>query len=133
MSRLEINYVVSDCLAATEEYQYVLEAKIIEKTHLKKGLNESIIEIGGALFHLMDENEAYQLIAQKEENHSSSWINLRRENISQIWERAIQKGWCEVMALEDIQEVGLRQGIVRDSFGYVWILQETLEETKILS
>lgn len=126
MSRVEINYVVADCLAATEEYADILGGKIIEKTDLEKGLNESIIEIGGALFHLMDENADYQLVAPKEGGNQSSWINLRQDGIQGIWEKALQRGWSEVMALADIEEVGLKQGILRDNFGYVWILQEEL-------
>ena len=122
MNNVEFDFVVSDALAAFETYQKVFNAETIQKTSLERGSNEVIFTIFGTRFHILDENPDYYLIAPKEDHINTSWFNLTVENIQEVFDKAEAAGFTTIQPITEIKELGLKNSIQKDPWGYIWML-----------
>ena len=138
MTAVEIDFVVSDALAAFEIYREVFGAEVVEKTAYERGLNEVVFTIFGTRFHMLDENPEHQLVAPKEGQNSSVWFNLVVEDIQDVFDKARAAGFAEIQPVTDVKDFGVKNSMQKDPFGYVWMLHQIdkivsfEERTKIL-
>ena len=65
---VEIDMVVKDSIQALEFYEKIFEIERVEVTNFDRGENEAIFSLYGARFHLLDENQDFQLIAPTEDH-----------------------------------------------------------------
>lgn len=121
---VEINIVVSDCLAALEQYEQIFELKRIEVTNLPKGQNEVVFEIFGTRFHLLDENPEFHLIAPEEGQPVTMWMNVTVPDIKSTFEAAIRAGCDVVQEVVEIPNYGVSNASFVDSYGYHWMIHQ---------
>ncbi|MDR0553182.1 MAG: VOC family protein [Treponema sp.] len=124
---VEIDMVVTNCLSALNLYEEVFGAKKIEATSYQEGLNEAVFTIYGTRFHLLDENSEFSLNAPKE-GVLPLWCNVSVEDIVSTFEKAKAAGFTVIQPLNDMQELGVINAIVKDPFGYVWMLHQVVKE-----
>lgn len=123
MTGVEIDFVVDDSLAAFETYRTVFGAVALEKTAYEKGLNEVVFTIFDSRFHMLDENPEYQLFAPGK-GQCSVWFNLVVEDIQAVYDRAAAAGFAEIQPVTEYQELGMRNAMQKDPFGYIWMLHQ---------
>jgi len=128
MKTIEIDFIVSDSLAALELYEKVFEVERVEVTDFERGLNEAIFTIYGTTFHLLDENPEYQLFAPKEDHPMTMWINVTVPDIQTTYEKALEAGCTEVQPITKIEDFGVSNASFMDPFGYHWMLHQVHRE-----
>lgn len=121
---VEIDMVVPDSVKALELYESVFGAERVEVTAYDRGLNEAVFTLFGTRFHLLDENEAYQLFAPKEGERRPMWLNILVPDIKATLEKAKQHGFAEIQPLTELAAMGVSNAILSDPFGYVWMLHQ---------
>jgi len=124
MTGVEFDMVVSDCLQALESYKTVFEVETVEVSNLPRGENEAVFRLYGVQFHLLDENPQFQLIAPKQDDPKTSWVNVTVPDIRGTYQKAMDLGWTEIQAVTEIADYGVSNAIFMDSFGYVWMLHQ---------
>jgi PhnB protein len=124
MMGVEIDFVVSDCLAALEVYKKIFGIEPIEVTNLPKGQNEVVFTIYGTSFHMLDENTEFGLRAPDPQISHSIWFNIIVPDIHKVFKNAIDSGCKEIQAITEIEGYGVSNAIFKDSFGYVWMLHQ---------
>lgn len=125
---IEIDMVVTDCLAALKLYEKVFGAEKIEAASYNKGLNEAVFTVYGTRFHLLDENPAYGLTAPKPGVQLPVWCNAVVEDIGAVFEKAKAAGFAVIQPLNDMKDFGVINAVVKDPFGYVWMFHQILKE-----
>lgn len=121
---VEIDFVVSDSLAALKQYEQVFDLKRIEVTNLSKGQNEVIFEIYGTRFHLLDENPEHHLVAPKEGQPVTMWLNVTVPDIKRTFEAAVRAGCEVVQEVVELPNHGVSNASFIDSDGYHWMLHQ---------
>jgi len=121
---VEIDMVVEDTVSALKLYEGIFETVRIEATEMEKGSNEAVFTMYGIRFHLLDENEKYQLIAPKPGDPKPMWINVSVPDIQETYSKAMQNGCAEIQPVNDIPEMGIRNAMFSDPFGYIWMLHQ---------
>ncbi len=121
---VEIDFVVSDSLVALKQYEQIFEIQRIEVTNLSKGQNEVIFEMNGTRFHLFDENPEYHLIAPKEGQPVTMWLNVTVPDIKRTFEAAIQAGCEVVQEVVELPNHGVSNASFMDADGYHWMLHQ---------
>lgn len=124
MSNIELNFVVTDSRKAATEYEHILGAKILEGTDLELGLNEVILNLSGMQIHLLDANSQYQLFSPSSDSQTTMWVNITVDNIQNVWNKALETGWQEIMPLTYMEKMGISNACIKDNFGYVWMLHQ---------
>lgn len=124
MKAVEIDFVVSDSLAALDLYERIFEIERIEVTALSKGQNEAIFSLYGARFHMLDENPDFQLIAPRPGDSKPVWFNIAVTDIRETYKKAMTEGCTEIQAITEIPEMGVANAMFSDPFGYIWMLHE---------
>lgn len=127
MFGVEIDYIVSDSLAALELYERIFEVERIEVSDLPKGENEAVFEIYGTRFHLLDENPEFQLFAPKADHPTTMWLNVSVPDIHETYARAMTTGCKELQSIVEIPEYGVSNASFVDPFGYQWMLHQIHE------
>ncbi|MHB0856618.1 MAG: VOC family protein [Anaerolineae bacterium] len=122
MTSIEVHLVVSDCVQALAFYERVFGAQRGDVTRFKKGFNECSMTLGGTTFRLFDENPAYQFVAPREGTGGFMWMDLSVDDVDAVFHTAVEAGCTVVQELVDHEQMGVRQGIVADPFGYIWFL-----------
>jgi len=125
---VEVDFVVKDSLAALELYESIFDVERIEVTSFQRGHNEVIFSIYGTRFHMLDENEKFQLIAPKADALQSVWFNVVVPDIGASHDKAIKAGCTEIQAVTEIPDFGVSNSIFTDSFGYMWMLHQIRRE-----
>ncbi len=128
MVGVELDMVVTDSLAALELYENIFEIERVEATDLERGLNEVIFTLYGTRFHLLDENPEAMLIAPKEGDPQSQWVNVLVENIQDTYAAALAAGCTEIQEVIEVEDFGVSNAIFSDTFGYVWMLHQMHRE-----
>jgi len=121
---VEVNMVVSDSIEALELYEAIFDVQRIEVTNFERGMNEAVFTIYGVRFHLLDENPEYQLIAPKENNTKSMWINVAVPDIKKTFDKAIEAGCSVIQPITEMKDFGVSNAVIADKFGYIWMLHE---------
>ena len=124
MTGVEVDFCVTDTLAAFEVYRTVFGAEAVEKTAFPKGQNEVVFTIFGYRFHMLDENPAFGLNAPQEGQSTSIWFNLMVEDIKAVYDKALGAGFTVVIALQNLSDYGVQNAMVKDTFGVVWMLHQ---------
>jgi len=70
-----------DSLAALKLYQEVFGVACVEATALQRGENEVVFTLHGARFHMLDQNEQFQLKAPEKGMVLPVWFNMLVEDI----------------------------------------------------
>lgn len=128
MVGIEIDMVVLDSLEAIDAYEKIFDIERVEVTNFKKGGNEAVFTMYGTRFHLLDENQEYQLIAPKKEDPKSMWINIVVPDIRKTYKNAMDLGCTEVQPVTEMSEMGVINAMFMDSFGYLWMLHQIEKE-----
>ena len=121
---VEIDFVVSDSLAALKQYEQIFEVKRIEVTNLPKGQNEVVFEIYGTRFHLLDENPELHLVAPDDGQPVTMWVNITVPDIKRTFEAAVRAGCEVVQEVVEIPNHGVSNASFMDSYGYHWMVHQ---------
>ena len=124
MIGVEIDFVVTDSLKALDLYERIFDVERTEVTSNEPGSNEALFTIYGTRFHMLDENPAFQLIAPKEGDPKSMWINVTVPNINEVFAKAMTAGCSEILPITKIESHGVVNAMFADSFGYLWMLHQ---------
>lgn len=124
MVDVEINMVVTDSLKALELYEKIFDIERIEVTDFPKGENEVIFSIYGVKFHMLDENEQFELIAPKPGDPKPMWFNVTVPDIYKVNTKAISEGCTEIQPVTELTDYGVSNAMFSDVFGYIWMLHQ---------
>jgi len=121
---VEICMVVTDSMAAMELYEKVFELERVEVSDFGVGSSEVVFTIYSTRFHLLDENAEHMLIAPKEGDPRSSWLNVAVPNIETTLKAALDAGCVQISPINEVPDMGVRNAIFADKFGYMWMLHQ---------
>lgn len=121
---LEVCMVVKDSIAALELYEKIFEVERIEVSDLGVGISEVVFSVFGTRLHLLDENPDHMLIAPKEGDPRSSWLNVAVPDISATFDKALAAGCQEISPITEVPNFGVKNAIFVDEFGYMWMLHQ---------
>ena len=124
MNGVEIDFVVTDSLAALALYEKIFEVQRVEVTSFPKGQNEAVFTVYGVRFHMLDENPDFQLVAPKPGVPQSMWLNVLVPDIKQVHQKALDAGCTEVQPVTEMADYGVSNALFADPFGYVWMLHQ---------
>ncbi len=128
MTGVEIDFVVTDSLAALALYEKIFEVERVEVTSFPKGQNEAVFTIYGVRFHMLDENPAFALIAPKPDAPQSMWLNVLVPDIKAVHQNAMDAGCAEVQSVTELPDYGVSNSLFKDTFGYIWMLHQIHRE-----
>lgn len=128
LSGLEIDMVVKDSLAALELYESVFEVERIEVGDFIVGQNEVILKIHGTRFHLLDENKQFEFFAPKPNDRLPIWFNIIVSDIQERFDKAVAQGFSVIQPVTEMPEMGIKNTMLTDQFGYVWMLHQIDQE-----
>lgn len=121
---VEVNFVVSDCLAALSLYERIFEVQRFDVTNLPKGQNEAVFTIYGTRFHMLDENKEFQLVPPAQNVPRSVWFNIVVPDLRTIHYNAVGAGCAEIQPITDLPNYGVTNSVLGDPFGYLWMLHQ---------
>jgi len=121
---VEIDMVVKDSIKALELYEKIFEVERVEVTDMGEQGSEAVFTIYGTRFHLLNENPDFMLFAPKEGVPQSMWINIAVPNIKTTYDAAIVAGCKEIFGINDMPEMGVKNAMFADQFGYGWMLHQ---------
>ncbi len=124
MNGIEIDFVVTDSLAALKCYESIFDVKRIEVSNLPKGENEAVFSIYDLRFHMLDENPDFKLFAPKEDHPITMWVNVTVSDIRTTYKKAIEAGCIEVQPVVELAGYGVSNASFIDPFGYHWMLHQ---------
>lgn len=84
------------------------------------------LSIGGALFHLHEENPQAGQYAPARISGTTVLAGLFVSDVDRVMEQAIRAGAALVSAAQSY-DYGYRQGVVRDPFGHTWMIEMKTE------
>lgn len=128
MKNIELDMIVKDSLAALEAYRSVFEINTLQETSYDRGMNEVIFSIYDFTIHLLDENSDYGLVAPQEDQIFPFWINVTVTDIRDTYDKALAAGFTEIQAITKLPDFGVSNAVIKDPFGYQWMLHEVHEE-----
>lgn len=121
---VEIDFVVKDSVEALELYEKIFDIERVEVTNFDRGQNEAIFNLYGVRFHMLDENPAFHLIAPKEDDPKTMWLNIAVPDINATYNKAMELGCKEVQPVTEMAEFGIANALFQDPFGYIWMLHQ---------
>lgn len=124
MTGVEIDFVVTDSLAALALYENIFPVERVEVTSLPKGQNEAVFTIYGVRFHMLDENPEFQLMAPKLDAPKSMWLNVMVPDIHAVHKNAMDAGCTEIQPVTEMRDYGVSNSVFADPFGYIWMLHQ---------
>ena len=95
--KLEVNVIVRSAKEAADFYMNLFGAKILSKTDLDQGNNETKMVVANTEFRVLDENPEYGLVGPKEGVPASIGINLFVDDIHAQAKIAEELG-CETLS-----------------------------------
>lgn len=124
MNGVEIDFIVSDSLAALELYEQIFEVERIEVSNLPNGENEVVFSIYDTKFHMLDENPEFHLFAPNSDQPTTMWFNVTVPDIRATYSRAIKAGCTELQEVVEMSNYGVSNASFVDPFGYQWMLHQ---------
>ncbi|MFC3418577.1 VOC family protein [Salinicoccus hispanicus] len=128
MIGVEIDMVVADSLKALELYERIFDIERIEVTDFSKGENEVVFSLYDVRFHMLDENEAFELNAPNLDDPKPIWFNIMVPDIEETFRKAMESGCTEVQEVIEMPDYGVSNAMFSDMFGYLWMLHEVHRE-----
>ena len=126
MHGIEIDFVVKDSLAALRQSEAIFDVERVEVTDLDVGLNEVVFMLHGTRFHMLDENEDFQLFAPVVPQ--SIWFNVIVPDIAEVHAKALAQHCTQIQAVTELSDFGVSNSMFVDSFGYQWMLHQIHRE-----
>jgi PhnB protein len=120
---LEIDMVVPKALAAFALYQHVFGATVLEKS-----TDEVICMLQGTRFHLFDENPVVGWQAPSKDTSQSSWFNVITDDAEALFARGTEANFETIVPLRAEEALGVKNAVVRDPFGYSWVIEQILRK-----
>lgn len=124
MFGVELDFIVSDSLAALALYEKIFEVERIEVSDLPQGENEVVFSIYDTHFHMLDENPDFQLFAPKPDHPVTMWVNVTVPDIQATYSNAMKAGCTEVQEVVELPNYGVSNASFVDPFGYHWMLHQ---------
>jgi len=124
MNGVEIDFIVSDSLAALKLYEEIFDVERIEVSDLPKGENEVVFSIYDTHFHMLDENPEFQLFAPKSDHPITMWINVTVPDIQATFSRAMKNDCIETQGVVELPNYGVSNASFVDPYGYHWMLHQ---------
>lgn len=124
MVGVEFDMIVKDSLAALKLYQEVFGVACVEATALQRGENEVVFTLHGTRFHMLDQNEQFQLKAPAKGTILPFWFNVLAEDIKPIYAKAVDCGFGVLQALTEMPDFGVSTASLIDPYGYQWMLTQ---------
>lgn len=121
---VEIDFVVTDSLAALKLYEKFFEVERVEVTEFPQGQNEVVFTLYGTRFHMLDENQNFNLFAPKSGQQATVWFNVIVPDINAVHTSALENGCSEIQTVTEMEAFGIMNSIFIDPFGYVWMLHQ---------
>jgi PhnB protein len=87
-------------------------------------MSEVVFTIYGSRFHILDENEAHMLIAPKVGDPKPMWINVAVPDIQKTFDAAMAVGCAQISPVTEMPNMGVKNAIFADDFGYIWMLHQ---------
>ncbi len=128
MLGVEINLVVKDSLEALTVYEGVFDVERVEVGDFVLGTNEVVLTINGTRFHLLDANDQCGLTAPKADDRFPFWLNVYVADIKSVYEKAVTQGFNELYPINELPEMGMRNAMLKDPFGYAWMFHQIDKE-----
>ena len=123
-SGVEFCMIVRSSIAALELYEKIFDVERVEVSDFGAGFSEAVFNIYGTRFHLLDENPEHMLIAPKEGDPRSTWTNVTVPEIAITFEKALEAGCQQISPINDMPQMGVKNAIFADEFGYMWMLHQ---------
>lgn len=127
MKTAELDFIVPDTLEAITLYQSVFDVTEVDATQYEKGLNEVRFNLHGLMMHILDENPAYNMYAPKKDQLFPIWVNVTVSDINETLKKAEDGNFTIIQPLTDIPEFGVKNAVIKDPFGYQWMLHEVYQ------
>ena len=121
---VEIDMVVKDSIKALELYEKIFDVERVEVSDFGAQGSEAVFTIYGTRFRLLNENPDFSLFAPQEGQLQSMWINIAVPNIKATYDAAIAAGCKEIFAINNMPEMGVKNAMFADEFGYGWMLHQ---------
>ena len=125
----EVNFIVKDSIKALNLYKKIFEnsLEVIEESDFGIGSSEVIFTIHSMRFHMLDENENYNMVAPTGGHINTIWYNVSVRDIKQTHANAIKNLCKELQEVTKMDKMGISNSMFIDTFGYVWLLHEVHE------
>lgn len=122
--RLEINVIVSDAKEAGNYYKKVLNAEILSQTNNEKGMNETMLKLGGVEVRVLDENKDMGMFAPAQVGGQSVGVNLFVDDIDAFFNNAVKQG-CNVLSpVKEFPEIPAKNAVFSDKFNHLWVVNQ---------
>lgn len=128
MVGLEVDMIVKDSLKALELYERIFEVERIEVTNLPQGQNEAVFMIYGNRFHLLDENPELHMFAPAPDHPLSIWFTVVIPDTQKLYDKALTVGCTTIQPVTEMPEMGIKNAMVADPFGYTWMMLQIQQE-----
>lgn len=122
--RLEVNMIVSDAKEAADYYKKVLNAEVLSKTDKEKGMNETMLKLGGVEVRVLDENKDMGMIAPAQVGGQSVGINLFVDNIDAFFNNAVKQGCTVLSPVKEFPEIPTKNAVFADKFNHLWVVNQ---------
>ena len=123
--KLEINMVVKDARESADYYTLLFGATILSKTDLETQLNEMVMEIGGVVIKVLNENKDYGLIAPSGPG-GSMWINLIVDDIKTVVDKAVELECNMISPITEFPEMNAINAVFSDRYNHVWVINQKM-------
>ncbi len=128
MVGVEIDMVVTDSLKALELYENIFDIERVEVSDFPRGQNEVVFTLYGVRFHMLDENQEFELKAPAPGELRSIWFNILVPDIKETFSKAIGAGCSEIQPVTEMPDYGASNAVFSDTFGYAWMLHQIHKE-----
>lgn len=124
MYRFAPEITLVDVRAGVLFYQQAFGATLLRQfDNPDQTIHVAEMEVGGAMFHIHDEVPRKNRFAPTEK--TSILLGLFVDDVHQLVNRAEKAGASIVEPVRDY-EYGFRQAVVKDPFGYFWMIEMKL-------
>jgi len=91
------------------------------------GIGHAEFQIGNDKMFISDESPEWHAYAMKDGEMASSLLVIAKENCDEAYKQAIEAG-AESLNEPALQIWGVRTAMVKDPYGYRWVLRQVVEE-----
>ncbi|TCM67072.1 putative glyoxalase superfamily protein PhnB [Acinetobacter calcoaceticus] len=128
MQNVEIDFIVKDSLQALAFYQQIFAVEPVEVGDFILGQNSVIMKIYDTRFHMLDENLDFNLKAPTTDAYLPFWFNVTVPDIELVYAKALAAGAQGIQAIQEMTDMGIKNAMFKDPFGYVWLLHQVIKE-----
>lgn len=129
-TRITPRLIVNNAAAAIELYCEVFGAQVLERfADAKRGgrIVHCGLSIGDSLISLADSDSQYGNESPEALNGSPVLLTIEVPDAQKVGQRLENAGGTVIIPIED-RFYGKREGRLRDPFGHLWIISQTIEK-----